>query len=243
VEAETAEGGADQPMEVEVRVVRRWSLVALVAHVVFVLTWLVAPLWQRPGYSVLAHTISDMYAAGVPGAWVLIVVFTLCGAALIGFATRSVWPMLRPAGWRAATGSFLLAFSAYGVGDLSAAFGRLPCSQAEPGCTAAAQLADSEGVLHSAVSAVGLLLFVVATFFLASAMSRVPGWARYAWPMRGLALLFFALCAITGQLGSVDLVGLSERVTAATGAAGIVLLALVVLRQAQADEPRWYGSC
>ncbi|WP_433276609.1 DUF998 domain-containing protein [Pseudonocardia xinjiangensis] len=229
-------GGTGRPPAT--RTVRRWAVIALVAHVAFVLTWLVAPLWQPPGYRVLAHSISDMYATGVPGAWVLIVVFTLCGAALVGFATRSVWPMLRPAGRPAAIGSLLLALSAYGVGDLSSAFGRLPCSQAEPGCTAAAQLAESDGVVHSVISAVGLLLFAVAFLFLGSAMSRLSGWTRYAWAARGLALLFVALCVVTGQVGPLGLVGLFQRVGAATGAVGIVALALAVLHRAPAPAPR-----
>ncbi|WP_433557141.1 DUF998 domain-containing protein [Pseudonocardia xinjiangensis] len=146
--------------------------------------------------------------------------------------------MLRPAGRPAAIGSLLLALSAYGVGDLSSAFGRLPCSQTEPGCTAAAQLAESDGVVHSVVSAVGLLLFAVAFLFLGSAMSRLSGWTRYAWAARGLALLFFALCVVTGQVGPLGLVGLFQRVGAATGAVGIVALALAVLHRAPAPSPR-----
>jgi hypothetical protein len=51
------------------------------ANIVFVAAWLLAAAWQGPNYSVAAHTISDMYADGAPGAWFLILIFTLCGAA------------------------------------------------------------------------------------------------------------------------------------------------------------------
>jgi hypothetical protein len=199
---------------------------------VFVASWLVAPSWQGPRYNVRAHSISDMYAAGAPGAWVLIAVFAVCGATLIGFAAWSVWPMLRPAGWPAAVGAVLLALSNYGLGDLTAAFGRLPCSQAAPGCDAEAQLAQPDGVVHSVTSAAGLLLVVVAPLFLAIAMRQAPGWERWAPGAYGFAGVFFALCVCSGLAGPIGWGGAAERVLAATGAAGIVVLAVAVRRMA-----------
>ena len=96
--------------------IRRWAIVALVAQVAFVGSWVVAALWQGPRYSVAAHSISDMYAVGAPRAAFLIVVITLCGAAVMVLAARSVWPAVRPAGWTAAVGSVLLAMSIYAPG-------------------------------------------------------------------------------------------------------------------------------
>ena len=91
---------------------------ALVAQVAFVASWLIAASWQGPRYSVLAHSISDMYAVSAPYAIFLVVVFTLCGAATILFAWLSLRSALRPAGWTATVGSVLLALSIYGLGDL-----------------------------------------------------------------------------------------------------------------------------
>ncbi|MCA2176125.1 DUF998 domain-containing protein [Nonomuraea glycinis] len=57
-----------------------------------------AASWQGPRYSVLAHTISDLYAVTAPGGMFLVVVFTLCGAATI----RCLFGMRRQPGRPAA---------------------------------------------------------------------------------------------------------------------------------------------
>lgn len=49
-------------------VVRRAAQLGLIGQVVFVLSFLVAGLWQGPRYSFLAHVMSDMYAETAPGA-------------------------------------------------------------------------------------------------------------------------------------------------------------------------------
>jgi hypothetical protein len=87
--------------------VQRWSTAVVVANVTFVAAWLLAASWQGPRYSLTAHSISDMYASGTPGAAFLIVVITLCGAAVLMFAWRSLWPGPRP-GRSAAVGVTLL---------------------------------------------------------------------------------------------------------------------------------------
>src|SRR3954466_12605294 len=95
--------------------IRRWARLVVVANIVFVAAWLLAAAWQGPTYSVAAHTISDMYADGAPGAWFLVVTFTLCGAAVLLFAFRSLWPALRAAGWPARVGVILLGLSIFGL--------------------------------------------------------------------------------------------------------------------------------
>jgi hypothetical protein len=102
---------------------------------------------------------------------------------------------------------------------------------ADPGCSAAAQLANSGGKLDAALSALGLILLVAAGFFLASAMKRVPGWRDWARPARWATVLIIALLVATVVGDVVGLGGLFERLLAATGAAGIVLLAAGVLQR------------
>jgi len=172
-----------------------------------------------------------MYALGAPFGAFLVVVFTLCGAATILFAWLSLRPALRPAGWTASVGSALLALSVFGLGDVLSLFEREGCRLADRGCTAAAQFANSGGKLDAALSTLGVLLFVLAGFFLASAMKRLPGWRRWAWPARGVTVLFLVLVVATGLGTAVDLSGLFERLLAATGAAGIALLAAGVLQR------------
>src|SRR5829696_4461136 len=213
--------------------IRRWAIVAIVAQIAFVGSWLVAASWQGPRYSVLAHTISDMYAVGAPNGAFLVVVITLCGAATILFAALSLRPSLRPGGWRATVGSVLLGLSIYGLGDLLTPFEREACQLADAGCTGAAQLATSGGKLDAVLSGVGLLLFVAAGFFLAAAMKRVPGWRRWARPTWWATVLFIALLVATVLADAVGLGGLFERLLAAA-AAGIALLAAGVLRHSRA---------
>ncbi len=211
--------------------VRRWALVALVAQVAFVASWLIAASWQGPHYSSLAHSISDMYAMGAPYGAFLVVVFTLCGAATILFAWLSLRPALRPAGWRASVGSVLLGLSIYGLGDLLTPFEREGCRLADRGCTPAAQFANAGGKLDAALSAIGLILLVAAGFFLASAMKRVPGWRNWARPARWATVLIIALLVATVVGDAVGLGGLFERLLAASGATSIALLAAGVLQR------------
>lgn len=151
--------------------VRRWSAAVIAANVVFVAAWLLAASWQGPRYSVTAHTISDTYASGAPGAAFLIVVFTLCGAAVLMFTWRALWPSLRQAGRPAAVGATLLSASIFGLGDLLTPFEREGCRLADPGCTSAAQLATAGGTLDAVLSTAGVAALVAAGFFLAAAMA------------------------------------------------------------------------
>ena len=85
-------------------VVRRAAQLGLIGQVVFVLSFLVAGLWQGPRYSFLAHVMSDMYAETAPGGWFLVVMFTFCGVATVLFAAFAVWPTLKPSRWWFPTG-------------------------------------------------------------------------------------------------------------------------------------------
>jgi hypothetical protein len=157
-------------------------------------------------------------------------VFALCGAAAILFAWLSLGPALRAAGWRASVGSVLLALSIFGLGDLLSPFEREGCRLADRGCTAGAQLANSGGKLDTALSILGVVLFVMAGFFLASAMKRLAGWRRLARPARWVAVSFLVLFVASVVGTAVDLGGLFQRLLAALGAVGIALLAAGVLQ-------------
>lgn len=211
--------------------VRRWARAAIAAQVLFVASWLVAASWQGPRYSVLAHSISDMYAVTAPGGQFLVDMFTFCGAITIVFALRSAWPVLRPGGWTAAVGAVLLALSVVGLGNLLSPGERLACRLADPGCTTRLQISNTGGQMDNVLTTVGVPLFVLAGFFLAAAMRRAPGWRAWAWPTRltmVLVLLFAVLDIVTRSSG---LGGLFERLIALTGAAAIAAFALGVRRR------------
>ena len=209
--------------------IRFWAWVAIAAQVLFVASWLVAASWQGPRYSVLAHSISDMYAVTAPHASFLIVAFTDCGAATILFALFSVRPVLRPGGRAATVGSALLALSVAGLGNLLTPAERLACRMADPGCTATKALSNSGGKLDDILTTGGLLLLVAAGFFLAHAMQRIPGWQAWARPARWIAVLILALTI--ADVADSGLNGLFERLVAATGAAALTALAVGILRR------------
>lgn len=209
----------------------RWARVSVAAQIVFVASMLVAASWQGPRYSVLAHTISDMTAVTAPRGMFVVVVFTLCGAATIGFVLRSVWPTLRPGGWTAAVGSILLALSIVGLGNLLSAGERLACRMADPGCTATRQLSNIGGQLDNAISSLGVLLLVIAGFFLAAAMRRAPGWKDWARPTRWTAIVLLVFSVATVLTQHAGLTGLFERLVAITGAAALAALAGGILRR------------
>jgi hypothetical protein len=195
-----------------------------VSQVVFVVSWLIAGFWQGSGYSALSQTISDMYAVTAPRGMFLVVVITLCGVATVLFALLSLWPALRAAGWMAAVGSGLLALSIYGLGDALTPFEREACRIADAGCSPADQLANSGGTLDAVLSTIGIVLFIAATFFLAAAMKRTPGWQDWARPARWVGIVFIILLVALVAAGA-DLGGLIERLLAAFGAAAIAAAA------------------
>jgi hypothetical protein len=211
--------------------IRRWARVGIAAQVIFVASWLVAASWQGPRYSVVKHSISDMYAVTAPHAVFLLIVITLCGAATIWFTLRSVWPVLRPGGWAATVGSILLALSVAGLGDLLTPFERLACRMADPGCTTAMQVSNSGGKLDGNLTAIGVLLLVAAGFFLAHAMRRIPSWQAWARPARWIAVLIVALTVADVVTSGLD--GLFERLVAITAAAAIATLAVGILRRSR----------
>jgi hypothetical protein len=216
--------------------IRRWARLVIVANIVFVLAWLVAAAWQGPHYSFVAHTISDMYAEGAPGAWFLIVLFTLCGATVILFAVRSLWPVLRAAGGPARVGVILWVLSIYGLGDLLSVFEREGCRLADAGCTSAALTANFGGATDATLSTLGVFILAVGGFFLAAAMNRLPEWKPWARPMCYAAIGFLLLILLDGILGGAGLGGLAERLVALDGAVWISALAVRVLRQTRAHD-------
>ncbi len=210
---------------------KAFAVLAVLAQLVFTATWLVAPLWQGPGYSVLAHSISDMYAVTAPNGLVLVVVFTICGTLVILFALLSLLPALRSAGWTAVVGAILLALSIFGLGDLLSPFERLACRLADPGCTSGSQIANAGGATDAVVSTAGIILFIAAAIFLSVAMQKTDGWRAWVWPTRVVAIVVIAVFFAEGLLGASGIGGLLERILAAVGAISIGLTAAKISRR------------
>lgn len=218
-----------QPRRSSSPAVRGWALTAIAAQVLFLVSWLVAPLWQGSRYSVVAHSISDMYAVSAPGGLFLVVVLTACGAVTILFALLSLRLALRGGGWGASVGAIVLALSVYGLGDLLSPFERLACRIADPGCTTVSQLSNTGGKLDGILTTAGLLFFVAAGFFLAGAMARLPAWRRWALAARLVSIAVLLLLVATAVTNPLGVGGLFERLTAGLGAVGVALLAVAVV--------------
>jgi hypothetical protein len=227
----SADGGQSASPPRRLAFIRFWAWVAIAAQVVFVASVLVAASWQGPRYSVLAHSVSDMYAVTAPHASFLVQVLTDCGAAVILFALLAVWPMLRTGGRAAAIGSVLLALSVGGLGDLLTPTERLACRLADPGCTSAKALSNTGGKLDSVFTTGGILLLVLAGFFLAHAMQRIPSWHAWARPARWTAVLILVFVVV--DVLDSRAAGLFERLAAFTGAAALAVLAVGILRRSR----------
>lgn len=217
-------------------VVRRAAQLGLIGQAVFVVSFLVAGLWQGPRYSFTGHVMSDMYAETAPGGWFLVVMFTFCGVATVLFAALAIWPALKPSGWWGPAGAVVLGLSIFGLGDVLSPFEREACRLADPGCTATSQLANAGGNLDNTLSFPGILLFLVAVFLIASAMKRTPGWETWVWPLRWAGAAFFLVLVLDTVAYGLQwhLDGLMERLLATTGCA--ILGALAWGIQARAGE-------
>jgi hypothetical membrane protein len=213
--------------------IRFWAWVAIAAQAVFVASWLAAAYWQGPRYSALAHSISDMYAVTAPHGTFLVQLLTDTGVATILFALLAVWPALRSGGRAAAIGSVLLALSIGGLGDLLSPAERLACRMADPGCTMSLQLSNSGGKMDNILSDIGVLLLVLAFFFLAHAMARIPGWRAWARPTRATAVLIIALTIADTLTEHTSVYGLFERLVAATMAVALTALGIGILRRSR----------
>lgn len=213
-------------------------MIGVAAQALFVVSGLVAAAWQGPRYSVLADSVSDMYARTAPGGMFLVVVLTICGAATICFAVASVRPALRLGGWRAITGSTLLALSVVGLGDLLSPAERLACRMADPGCTSARQISNLGGRLDDILTSGGVVLLVLAGFFLAAAMKRAPGWRAWASPARWTTVAIVGLFVAAVLSQTVGLGGLSERLLEDTVAAAIAALGIGIIRRCRPTGPQ-----
>lgn len=199
------------------RITRPWPVVGIAAQLVFTIYWLIAPLWQGPHYSVLADSISDMYAVTAPAGALMVVVVTACGGGTLGWVLFGLRPRLRGTGWAGVGGCVLLGCSIFGLGDLLTPFERLACRMADPGCTAAAQLSNAGGRLDATLSTIGIVLLIAAGFTLASAFGATSTLAPAKIPTRvlsGALVVTFVLLAF----GPDGYGGLIERLLALFGA-------------------------
>jgi hypothetical protein len=243
VESSGASGSPSHPDRKRGRRERRLAWAAVAAQVLFVASMLLAASWQGSSYSLLADSMSDMYALNAPAAAFLIIMLTIAGAVTMWFTFRSLRPALRSAllpqagsaGRLVTIGCWLLASSIFGIGNLLTIFMRLDCRLVDAGCTPANQVSNFGGALDNTISSVGVPVFIAAGFLLAVAMNRTASWKSLVRPTRWftVVMIVWAIGDAVSGYGGDHPGGLFERLIAFTGAAWIAYIAVAVSRRSR----------
>ena len=215
--------------EAEARTARHmlaWGAVGAIAQVAFVAGWLIADTWQRPGYSSIKNSISDLQAATAPHAWFPIACFAVGGLGTFGFAVFGLRPALARAGKVAAYAPWMLAVSGLAIGN---SFPLIPCQRIAAGCTAHVQLHSPGGMTDAIVATIAFLVLVVTPFPLWRRLKALPEWRRLKSVMmaaRVIGPICFILLVVFSNSGPA---GLAERILAATLSLWIGALAITLI--------------
>jgi hypothetical membrane protein len=203
-----------------------WGAVGAIAQVAFVAGWLIADTWQRPGYSSIKNSISDLQAATAPHAWFPIACFAVGGLGTFGFAVFGLRPALARAGKIAAYAPWMLAVAGLAIGN---SFPLIPCQRIAAGCTAHVQLHSPGGMTDAIVATIAFLVLVATPFPLWRRLKALPEWRRLEPVMmaaRVIGPICFILLAVFSNSGPA---GLAERILAATLSLWISALAITLI--------------
>jgi hypothetical membrane protein len=229
---EMPEQAAEQKVaiaEAEAGTARRmlaWGAVGAIAQVAFVAGWLIADTWQRPGYSSIKNSISDLQAATAPHAWFPIACFAAGGLGTFGFAVFGLRPALARAGKIAAYAPWMLAVAGLAIGN---SFPLIPCQRIAAGCTAHVQLHSPGGMTDAIVATIAFLVLAATPFPLWRRLKALPEWRRLKPVMmaaRVIGPICFILLAVFSNSGPA---GLAERILAATLSLWIGALAITLI--------------
>ena len=203
-----------------------WGAVGAIAQVAFLAGWLIADTWQRPGYSSIKNSISDLQAATAPHAWFPIACFAVGGLGTFGFAVFGLRPALARAGKVAAYTPWMLAVAGLAIGN---SFPLIPCQRIAAGCTAHAQLHSPGGMTDAVVATIAFLVLAATPFPLWRRLKALPEWRRLKPVMmaaRVIGPICFILLVVFSNSGPA---GLVERILAATLSLWISALAITLI--------------
>lgn len=222
--ARTAKDDAELIVEISDKTSKwvRWSSVGgMVGTVVFFLLILVIGV-TRAGYSALSDEISQLGAAGVPGAWMQSTNFIAFGLVVMALAWgldegiegngSRLGPILIGAfGFLAAVGNGVFPTDQYGAPETTV------------------------GSLHSLTAGLGFIALIVAMFVLPRRLRHHDGWADLAGVSRWMGLastvLMVSYLVVSENEGLLDgQVGLVQRIFAAIVLTWLLLLALRLFR-------------
>jgi hypothetical membrane protein len=227
--AEQAAGRGVAVPETETGAARRmlaWGAAGAIAQVAFVAGWLIADTWQRPGYSPIKNSISDLQAATAPHAWFSVACFAVGGLGTFGFAMFGLRPALARAGKTAAFAPWMLAVAGLAIGN---SFPLIPCQRIAAGCSAHAQLHSPGGMTDAIVATIAFLILALTPFPLGRRLKALPEWRRLKPVMMAARVIgpgCFILLVVFSDSGPA---GLVERILAATLSLWIGALAITLI--------------
>jgi Protein of unknown function (DUF998) len=225
----------------------RWLAIAgIVGPVVFTAGWVVAEALQDEHYSPARHDISDLAALTAQYPSVALATQGVAGLLVIVFALGALRPALTGPDGREPIGAWLVAASLMGLDTLSDAFFRLDCQAADSSCTASVAVASWHGKVHLLAALVAVVATIAASFALARAMRRTPGWDDLAGPSRTFGWFLVLGVVATAATEGSSVQGLVQRTLALAVSAAVVVLAVRVRRldadlSAGAPPFRGYG--
>jgi hypothetical protein len=209
---------------------RALAIAAIAAQGVFIVGVAVGSAIEGHGYDVARHDISDLAALTAHHATLARLSLGIAGVVTIAFALLVLRPALRTADGRASVGAWLVAFSLAGWDNLSDAFFRLDCRDADAGCVSTASFESWHGKVHIASYVIAGVATVIAPFLLSRRMRAIDGWRDLAGPTRIAGFVIIAALAVTAFTGGTAIQGLAQRFALILVSLCVVPLAVRVLR-------------
>ncbi|WP_328998855.1 DUF998 domain-containing protein [Kribbella sp. NBC_00709] len=206
------------------------AIATIAAQGVFVAGTAVGGLIEGHGYDAGRHDISDLAALTAHHATLARLSLGIAGAFTIAFALLLLRPALRTADGRESVGAWLVAFSLAGWDNLSDAFFRLDCREADLGCVSTASFESWHGKVHIASYVIAGVATVIAPFLLSRRMRTIDGWRDLAGPTRIAGFVFLAALALTAFTGGTAVQGWVQRSALFLVSLCVVPLAVRVLR-------------
>jgi hypothetical membrane protein len=206
------------------------AIAAIAAQGVFIAGVAVGSAIEGHGYDFVRHDISDLAAVTAHHATLARLSLGIAGVVTIAFALLVLRPALRTADGRASVGAWLVAFSLAGWDNLSDAFFRLDCRDADAGCVSTASFESWHGKVHIASYVIAGVATVIAPFLLSRRMRAIDGWRELAGPTRIAGFVIIAALAVTVFTGGTAVQGLVQRFALVLVSLCVVPLAVRVLR-------------
>jgi hypothetical protein len=204
-----------------------YGVVGLIAQAAFMAGWLVTETWQRPGYSAVSDTISDMQAATAPHVWFPVACFALGSLGTFCFAVFGLRPALAAAGDVGTHAVWMLALAGLAIGN---SFPLIPCELPAPGCTVHQQLYSPGGLTDATVATAAFLVLVFTPAQFRKRLAVLPAWRHLVPAMtaaRVICPLSFTLLSVAWLTGTAE--GLAERVLATSCVLWISSLAVTLI--------------